>query len=158
MLDSKQPTLEYSSLMICKACVQWYKYVFYKNYRWSLRVNTDRTGHESHATIILSGLMAFNFFEIIFAIFSVVYLTTDYKISAVLLDPGIRGYVPICLGIFAILLLKMNYVLLRKIGYQNIIQEFSGESPRQRRLGTVLVACYAIGSFLLVFVSASLPS
>lgn len=158
MLEVKQPPLEYLSSMIYRSCVQWYKYVFYKNYRWSLRVNTDRTGHETHAAIILSATMGFNFLAIIFAIFSICYLTTGYKVSTFLLDPKIRIYMNIGIGVCAVLLMKMNFVLLKKIGYQNIIQEFSGESPRQRRFGTVLVACYEVGSILLGVVSATLPS
>lgn len=60
-------------------------------------------------------------------------------------------------GICAVLIMKMNFVLLKKIGYQNIIQEFSSENPRQRRVGNVLVGCYEIISFLLVFVSWTFP-
>ena len=143
--------------MICRSCVQCYKYFFYKNYRWSLRVNKDRTGHETHAAIILSGTMGFNLLVIFFSILSIFHLTTGYKVSTFLFDPKVHIYMTIGIGVCAVLIMKMNFVLLKKIGYQNIIQEFSGESPPQRKLGTVLVGCYEVISFLLVFVSWTFP-
>lgn len=120
-------------------------------------VNKDRTGHESHAVIILSGTMVFNSFVILAAVLSLFYLTIGHRISAFLVDPRFHAARNIGALLYALLVLKMNYVLLKKIGYQNIIQEFSGESPRQRRLGNVLVACYEIGTFVLLFVSMTFP-
>jgi len=143
--------------MIRRPCVQCYKYLFYKFYRSSLVTNKDRTGHETHAALILSGFMCFNFLEIAFVFFSAIYLTTGHKPSLFLMDTGIRPYMPVVVGISALLIMKMNFIMLKNIGYQNIIQEFSNESQRQRRLGNVLVGCYGVISFLLVFVTATLP-
>jgi len=139
--------------MIPKACVQCYKYLFYKYYRWSLRVNTDRTGHETHAVLIMSGVMMFNFFVAVAAILAVIRRMTGYQTWAFLDNPHFHG--KILAVVIAALILKMNFVLLKGIGYQKMIQEFSHESPRQRTLGTVLVAFYAFGSFLLVYLSVT---
>lgn len=137
--------------MISKVCVQCYKYLFYKYYRWSLRVNTNRTGHETHAVLIMSGVMMFNFFVAVAAILAVIRRMTSYQVWDFYHIHLFQ--VEILVVVIAALVMKMNFVLLKGIGYQKIIQEFSHESPRQRTLGTVFVAFYAFGSFLLVFLS-----
>jgi len=142
--------------MICKICIQFYKYLFYKNYRWSLRVNTDRTGHETHATIILAGTMFFNSFTIIVTVLAVIHKIAGCQVCGFLDNPNFPLIIfSLVHGLFV---LSLNFYLLKRIGYQNIIKEFSGESPRQRKLGNILVGCYEVISFLLVFASITLPS
>ncbi len=133
--------------MIFKTCARIYRYVFYKLYRWSEVINPPGSGlHDLSAIIMLSFAVMIN----LGTIPAIVQLITGYEAIAIFSIPKYFG------AVIAIFIFFVNYVLLKKIGYKKIIQEFSQENPSQRKLGNTLVTSYVLGSLVLLFASFAL--
>ena len=132
--------------MIFRTCSKLYRYVFYKLYRWSEAVNSKHERHEINAVMMLSLVVIAN----LGTIPAVIQLITGYEAFRILAIPKYYG------AVIAIFMMIANFTLLKKYGFKKIIQEFSHERVPQQKFGNVLVTCYVLGSFLLLFASFAL--
>ena len=124
-----------------------YRYIFYKLYGWTGKVNFRHEPDEIQAVIIIS---VTSFMYLLGIIISLLIINIDVV--------GVFNFdqLPkIVVILFIVVFFLMNlYILKYQIGFKKIIQEFSLENEQQVRRGNILVTCYVLGSFVLFFVAS----
>lgn len=114
-----------------------YRYVYYKLYRWSEKVNPGEFYHEISAVVMISVTIGMNLLVMLIPIL----LTFNLK------WPEGKGVPLLLAGIIGV----ANYfIFIRRERHKKIIKEFYKEGTIKRKRGNFLVACYVTGSPLLL--------
>ena len=128
--------------MILEKIGWFYRWLYYRCYRYSLKADSRFSIHWANAAILALVVITTNTLVLLFAI------TLAFSIVVVL--PSAPRW--ILFLIFAVIALLHTFVLGYKSRYRKIIGEFQKESAEQQRRGDLLFGWYLVSSLFLLIV------
>lgn len=121
--------------------VHFYRWLYYRCYRYSKRADSKLALHWANAGLYVLLFLGMNLL-VVFLILVV--------ISPAIFGVLFSGSKWLAGGLFAGVALVQLYFLRRNRRYENIVRQFSKETPDEQRRGDRLFAWYFVISFLLV--------
>jgi uncharacterized membrane protein len=119
---------------------RFYRYLIYKLYSWGLKKQGDTP--IANVILTISFVHLVNLF-ILLMILDRFFLNIDFLFGIP------KGILILCLISFPVL----NYFLIyNKNRWQEYIEEFKNESPKESKQGKLLVLAYLIGSIVVFFI------
>jgi hypothetical protein len=119
-----------------------YKYLYYRIYAWNLRMWGESDLPQYNALFAVFILTFLNLMTIPTAIdvFTGGHLIKDTRANKLILG-----------GLLFAIFLMVYSVLVHGKNYRKIAEQFSGETPTQKKVRLVFILAYIIGTFALFF-------